>query len=102
MPCPQDAISAAIRGQSDLARTKVRAAIILTSCFCAFDTIPDPVYGFTAWPGIPHHIAGCYCSPVRQTGNVEAHTHHVTLFLQVVFKSIILAERKNPMGVSRP
>ncbi len=49
MPCPQDAKSAAIRGQNDLARTKVRAAIILTSYFCAFGTIPDPVYEFTAW-----------------------------------------------------
>ncbi len=44
MPCPQDAKSAAIRGQNDLARTKVRAAIILTSYFCAFGTILDPVY----------------------------------------------------------
>ncbi len=48
MPCPQDAKSAAIRGQNDLARTKVRAAIILTSYYCAFGTIIDPVYGFTA------------------------------------------------------
>ncbi len=46
MPCPQDAKSAAIRGQNDLARTKVRAAIILTSYFCAFGTILDPVYEF--------------------------------------------------------
>ncbi len=48
MPCQQDAGSVAIPGQNDLARTKVRAVIILTSYFCAFDTIPDPVYGFTA------------------------------------------------------
>ncbi len=49
MPCPQDARSAAIRGQIDLARTKVRAAIILTSYFCAFGTIPDPGYEFMTW-----------------------------------------------------
>ena len=49
MPCPQDARSAAIRGQNDLARTKVRVEIILTSYFCAFDTILDPVHEFTAW-----------------------------------------------------
>ncbi len=49
MPCPQDAKSAAIRGQNDLARTKVRVAIILTSYFCVFGTIIDPVYEFAAW-----------------------------------------------------
>ena len=46
MPCPQDARSAAIDGQNDPARTKVCAAIILTSYFCAFGTIIDPVYEF--------------------------------------------------------
>ncbi len=68
MPCPQDAKSAAIRGQNDLACTKVRAAIILTSYFCAFGTIIDPVYEFMTSNRTARGVDGQPPSPTTTKG----------------------------------